>query len=259
MKITEPSTLNQRPYTKNDSQTMSDKSVKKQATETTDPVKRKRKSPNGVATNDLVLSAQIGRNEELFPNILKLYLPNGGNVADITFGKGVFWRNVDKKKYKLTPSDLTTGVDCRKLPYKANRFDCVVLDPPYMHTPGGTAHNGHQNFESYYKNNNSGNNTTKKYHEAVLDLYFNAGIEANRVLKHKGIFIVKCQDEVCANKQRLTHVELINEFITMGLVCEDVFVLIRNGRPGVSRVITQIHARKNHSYFLVFRKTKKIE
>jgi hypothetical protein len=65
---------------------------------------------------------------------------------------------------------------------------------------------------------------------------------------------VKCQDEVCANKQRLTHVELINEFTAMGFVPEDVFVLVRTNKPGVSRVVKQVHARKNHSYFLVMRK-----
>src|SRR5207302_2024538 len=127
-------------------------------------------------------------------------------------------------------------------------------DPPYMHTPGGTAHDGHQNFEHYYKNNGTGNNGGKKYHEAVLDLYFTAGSEAARVLRPGGILIVKCQDEVCANRQRLTHVEIINELSDTGFVVEDLFVLLRRNRPGVSRVLKQVHARKNHSYFLVFRK-----
>ncbi len=44
----------------------------------------------------------------------------------------------------------------------------MVFDPPYMHTPGGTAHDGHQNFEQYYKNNGE-KLTALKYHEAVLD------------------------------------------------------------------------------------------
>jgi hypothetical protein len=38
----------------------------------------------------------------------------------------------------------------------------------------------------------------------------------------------------------------------MGFVAEDLFVVVRKNRPGVSRMITQVHARKNHSYFLVF-------
>lgn len=145
-------------------------------------------------------------------------------------------------------------MDCRKLPYGNNSIECVVFDPPYMHTPGGTAHVNHQNYESYYKNNQA--NSEKKYHEAVLDLYFTAAREAWRVLSEGGIYIVKCQDEVCANQQRLTHVELINKLQQYGFVTEDLFVVIRSGRPGVSRLLTQAHARKNHSYFVVFIKPK---
>ena len=36
---------------------------------------------------------------------------------------------------------------------------------------------------------------------------------------------------------------------------EDLFVMIRNNRPSISTLKKQVHARKNHSYFLVFRKT----
>ncbi|HLH42083.1 MAG TPA: hypothetical protein VKV74_03780 [Bryobacteraceae bacterium] len=211
-----------------------------------------RKSPDGIATNNLVLSAAVGNNADLFPSVIGLYVSKGSVVADVTYGKGVFWQNVPANAYTVHATDLKTGVDARKLPYKDASLDCVVFDPPYMHTPGGTAHVGHQNFEGYYKNN--GNNTTGlKYHEAVLDLYFKSAAEAFRVLKRDGIYIVKCQDEVCACKQRLTHVEIINQ-LTDRFIAEDIFVLVRHGKPGVSRILRQRHARKNHSYFLVFRK-----
>lgn len=216
--------------------------------------KKKRKSPDGVATNDLVLSAYLGTNDSVFPFVLSLYVAPGSTVADVTYGKGVFWRQVPKDVYKLLPSDLSGGVDCRKLPYEDKALDCVVFDPPYMHTPGGTAHKGHQNYESYYRNNQA--TSDKKYHEAVLDLYFSAAREAFRVLRDSGVYIVKCQDEVCANQQRLTHVEIINQLSEYGFVVEDLFVVVRTGRPGVSRLLTQGHARKNHSYFLVFLKSK---
>jgi len=214
--------------------------------------KKKRRSPSGSPTNRLIFSSYMGSNSEVFPLILDLYVPKESIVADVTYGKGVFWRSIPAKRYKLKASDLNNGVDCRQLPYDNESIDCVVFDPPYMHTPGGTAHKGHQNYEQYYQNNQTQNE--KKYHEAVLDLYFSGSKEAFRVLKNKGILIIKCQDEVCANRQRLTHVEIINELLKMNFIIEDLFVVLRNGRPGVSRVIRQKHARKNHSYFLVFRK-----
>lgn len=216
--------------------------------------RRKRKSPAGVATNDLIFSAYQGSNDALFPRVLGLYVAPGSKVADVTYGNGVFWKDIPKSKYKLLASDLKTGVDCRQLPYADASLSAVVFDPPYMHTPGGTAHVNHQNYEGYYANNVAANGITKKYHDAVLELYFQTSHEAFRVLRPDGIFIVKCQDEVCANQQRLTHIEVINEYAARGFVVEDLFVLMRTNRPGVSRLLRQVHARKNHSYFIVFRK-----
>ena len=212
--------------------------------------KQKRKSPDGVATNDLVFTAYSGTNDDVFPFVLSLYVKPGSIVADVTYGNGVFWRKVPTGIYDLRGTDLVEGVDCRHLPYQDDSIDCIVFDPPYMHTPGGTAHINHQNYEGYYRNNLA--SSEKKYHEAVLDLYYTAAREAWRTLQPGGIYIVKCQDEVCANRQRLTHVEIINELQQYGFVTEDLFVVVRNGKPGVSRLLTQAHARKNHSYFIVF-------
>ena len=212
----------------------------------------KRVVRHGVATNDLVLSAYLEGNDTVFPKILDLYVKPGSVVADVTYGEGVFWRDVDPGSYDLRSTDVKTGIDCRNLPYRDREIDCVVLDPPYMHSPGGSAHRSHDAFEKYYANNESGGQTNRKYHDAVLDLYIEAGAEAYRVLRERGVFIVKCQDEVCANRQRFTHVEIMNAYEEMGFVAEDLFVVVRKNRPGVSRMIKQVHARKNHSYFLVF-------
>jgi len=218
------------------------------------PARKHRKSPAGTATNDLIVSAYQGVNADVFPHVLGLYVAPGSRVADVTYGRGAFWKHVDSKRYHVVASDVTTGVDCRNLPYADASVDCTVLDPPYMHTPGGTAHVEHQNFEQYYQNNGGGNSTGAKYHEAVLQLYYAAAREAWRVLKNGGVLIVKCQDEVCACQQRLTHIELVNELTAKLFRVEDLFVVMRTNRPGVSRVLRQQHARKNHSYFLVFRK-----
>lgn len=233
--------------------------------------KKKRKTPDGVSTNDLVHSAFVGTNDGLFPHVARLHIPKGSLVADVTYGKGVFWKSVDLRDYKLFKSDIKISrvnkktlnetennsliADCCFLPYPNNKFDAVVFDPPYMHTPGGSAHTNHQNYEEYYGNNTPLGSTGAKYHDAVLELYFFAAKEAFRVIKDGGIYIVKCQDEVCANQQRLTHVEIINEITQYGFVTDDLFVLVRNSKPGVSRMLNQYHARKNHSYFLVFRKS----
>ena len=212
----------------------------------------KRIVKNGKATNDLIFSATDQGNDKIFPEILKLYVRRGSVVADVTYGKGVFWRQVPKRYYQVLATVIQDGVDCRDLPYADESIDCVVLDPPYMHSPGGTAHEVHAAFERHYRNNGTGNLTNGKYHEAVLELYVDAGREAWRVLRERGVLVVKCQDEVCSNRQRFTHVEIMTAYEDMGFVSEDLFVVMRKNRPGVSRAVRQVHARKNHSYFLVF-------
>jgi hypothetical protein len=220
----------------------------------------KRRSPDGVTTSKLIHTAHVGTNEELFPLILDLHVPPGSIVADVTYGKGIFWKNVPKGKYTLLATDIEMGIDCRSLPYENGTIDCVVLDPPYMeglyrrsltHMAGSGTYAA---FRSTYSN---GQPTVEgpKYHDAVLDLYFKAGKEAYRVLRRNGILIVKCQDEVSANTQHLTHVEIIVYYQSLGFYAKDLFVLVRPNRPAVSRIKKQEHARKNHSYFLIFVKT----
>ena len=225
------------------------------------PTPSGRKRPAGVATTNLVVSAYVGNNADVFPNVLRLHVPEGSKVADVTFGKGVFWRNVRVDEYDLHPSDIADGVDCRNLPYEDGSFDCVVFDPPYMEgffRDGNATKAGagtHTTFRDHYSN---GNETPTerggKWHAAVVELYEQGGGEAHRVLRDGGVLIVKCQDEVSANRQNLTHVEIINAYSEMGFFCKDLFVVVRPNRPGMSRMLKQVHARKNHSYFLVFGK-----
>ena len=217
----------------------------------------KRKSPEGLSTTDLILSAHIAGNEDVFQHVLQLHVPHGAVVADVTYGMGIFWRHVPGSAYKLKASDIKTGVDCRALPYANASIDALVLDPPYMeglhrrstsHLAGSGTHAA---FRAFYSNGDA-KRGGPKYHDAVLDLYYSAGREAARVLRANGVLIVKCQDEVSANRQRLTHVEIIIEYAKYGYYCKDLFVVVRRNRPVVSRMKGQVHARKNHSYFLVF-------
>lgn len=217
----------------------------------------KKRVQGGIATSDVVMSAYVGGNAEVFPYILSLHVPEGATIADVTYGKGVFWKNVPKHLYKILPSDIATGIDCRRLPYGDASLDCVVLDPPYMEGLFRTNSNhmaGSGTYAAFRDHYSDGEETTEgpKWHAAVVDLYFKAGREANRVLKDSGVLIVKCQDEVSANRQNLTHVEIINEYEKIGFYAKDLFIVVRPNKPAVSRLKKQVHARKNHSYFLVF-------
>lgn len=216
----------------------------------------------GVSTTDVVMSAFVTGNAEVFPQILQLHVPEGSRIADVTYGGGVFWRNVVLSKYDLVPSDIANGIDCRSLPYDDGSLDAVVLDPPYMEglLRGNTEHKAGSGsfsaFRQYYSNGDEKSHGPK-WHAAVSDLYYKAGAEGFRVLKDNGVMIVKCQDEVSANRQWLTHVEIINHYEKLGFYTKDLFVVVRQNKVGITRLKKQVHARKNHSYFLIFVKIPK--
>ena len=225
----------------------------------TDP---ERRCQSGRATSSVVHSSFLGNNEDIFPKILHLHVPKGSVVADVTWGKGVFWNKVPKGDYELLATDIQSGTDCRSLPYADSSIDCVVLDPPYMEglfRKSETHMAGDGTYSAFRKSYSNSKATTKgpKWHAAVAYLYFEAIDEAQRILKEDGVLIVKCQDEVSANTQRLTHVEIIIHAERAGFYTKDLFVITRFNKPSLSRLKQQEHARKNHSYFLVFRKIRK--
>ena len=222
---------------------------------------KKRRVQSGVATAAAVLSAHTAGNAELFPQVVALHVPPGAVVADVTYGGGVFWRRVPPGRYRLLASDLATGTDCRALPYADGSIDAVVLDPPYMEgllrakaeTRGGLG--THAALRSAYSSGQeAAGPASRRWHQAVLDLYLEASGEARRVLRDHGVLIVKCQDEVSANRQELTHVQIVCALAELGFYARDLFVLVRPNRPNIARLVRQVHARKNHSYFLVFQK-----
>lgn len=60
-----------------------------------------------------------------------------------------------------------------------------------------------------------------------------------------------------SGKQCWMHVEIQRMGEKMGLFMEDLFVLVQKTQPA-SRWPMQYHARKNHSYFLVLSRDKRV-
>jgi len=185
------------------------------------------------------VTGRVGTNADLFPSILKMYVKDGATVADVTYGRGVFWRNVEKDKYQLKATDLQDGVNFCALPYDAASIDALILDPPYMH--GGATIK--DSINQCYKNQNTS-------HESVVRLYAGGILEAARVLKKKGRIIVKTQDEIESGRQRHTHIEIIQLLEIFGYRILDTFVLVQPTMPAM-REKYQLSARKNHSYAIV--------
>ena len=176
-------------------------------------------------------------------------MPKGAKVADVTFGKGAFWKNVNMSRFEFFPSDIVTCPDTcydfMDLPYEDGVFDVVVFDPPYAHNPGKMM------VDKNYQNKAT---SSGKYHDDILEMYRLGMLEAIRVLENEGYLFVKCKDEVESSVQRWSHVELFLLANAMGLYARDLFVLCVSQKRTHVQVKGQQHARKNHSYLWVFEK-----
>ena len=192
---------------------------------------------------------------DIIQNIIQLYIPQGKIDADVTYSKGVFYKNgnIQEPQYKfdINPQTVdTVQADCRNLPLPDNSINSLMFDPPFLATTGkslSTQENNNLILRrfGYYRNE-------KELHK----FYQDALNEFNRVLINNGILIVKCQDKISSGKQYLSHVFIINQAIEQGFYPEDIFILLAKSRIVADwQIKNQKHARKFHSYFIVFRKS----
>jgi hypothetical protein len=201
-----------------------------------------------------VLTAHNGTNAELFPEVLRIYAQPGSRILDMTYGNGVFWKKVEPI-YCAEFNDLFNQKaeyreDFRSTSWPDGSFDVVVLDPPYMFGAGGKD----SVMDTQYKNGKYRENDVYKGVAAIVQLYREGMTEARRILKHGGYLMVKCMDLIQGGKQHRIHFSLLDVAVKeLGMVDEDLFVLVSNGNP-IMRHSYQLHARKNNSFLWVFRK-----
>lgn len=183
---------------------------------------------------------------EILQNILDLYCQNGFEL-DPTYSKGNFYKNgIPQPKYKFDINPQNEDIqkaDCRKLPFKNNTINNIIFDPPFIagiqnKSDDGIIINRFGSFKNVSKE------LWKFYHES-LD-------EFKRILKPDGILIFKCQDTIDSGKQCLSHIEIINYALQIGFYPKDLFILLAKQRLIGKHHWKQQHARKFHSYFIVF-------
>lgn len=205
--------------------------------------------------SEFCYSTEFGTSADVFRKVLALYVPEFSVIADLTYGKGVFWKKVDMNRYTVLPSDLypksiiVLRMDARKTSYEDETLDAVVIDPPYgnMSTKTRTDH-----LEERY------NLASLKTPAALYEWYAACIDEAFRILRMKGILIVKCQDFVDGGKPHWIAEDIWLYAIRAGASAEGKINMVPPAKPRIRHPDRpQQHERKNHSTFWVFRKKRK--
>jgi hypothetical protein len=191
--------------------------------------------------------------QEIIKNIINLHIPSKKIECDPTYSKGIFYKNgiIEEPllKFDLNPqSDNVVKSDCRTLPIDDNSLNSLMFDPPFVCSSGPSLTQNTNNKSLIISKRFSSFNSEKElwefYSESLKEFY--------RVLNKNGVLIFKCQDIVYHNTNFLSHIFITNEAVKIGFYPKDLFILTSKSRIISGKVKNQEHARKFHSYFLVF-------
>lgn len=189
------------------------------------------------------------RQDSILQSIIELFLPAGKIKCDPCFNKGGFYRSG-----KIEVPDLISDIeplseeikklDCRDLPYKNNSISSILFDPPYITYAGKNNEHRMKKYGSF------------KNRKELFDMYEKSFICFHRILKSKGILIVKCQDSTYGPDMSLLHIDaVILPCRVIGFKVLDLFLLLSKTRPE-RRDQGQKRSRKYHSYFIVMEKRR---
>ena len=188
------------------------------------------------------------KQDEIIESILHLHSVNNRIDVDATYSIGNFYKGgIQKPEYKFDINPQAEGVlqaDARHLPLGYESVYTIMFDPPFLIKTGDG---------SIIKDRFSCFPDVK----SLWQFYYDSLKEFNRVLKPKGIVIFKCQDAVLGSGQHFMHVEIMNYAVQIGFYPKDLFILLFKNRMYQEKDLTgQQHARKHHTYFWVFQKSK---
>lgn len=192
---------------------------------------------------DKVKSASFDE-RQIIQWIMRLYLDGQGFDADVTYSTGHFWYDLPQPRFKfdLKPQvEDVIAADARRLPIASGSLRSIMFDPPF--TVGGGIPGKIKKRFAFIRDKSE-----------LFHFYTCALSELSRILVEGGTAVIKCQDVITGGRQVWSHMHLMNEAEKFGLAAIDLFVLIASSFIWSPNMAKQQHARKIHSYFLVFRK-----
>jgi len=202
-------------------------------------------------------SVWTGEDADLIERLLQFYpRQNPKHILDATVNGGRFWRGTKRKIIGLDiepcykPSVIA---DNTQMPFKGDFFDVVVYDPPHIPNQG---RDQQKDFNARF---GLGSRSPKEMGYTFSHTFPPFVQEAYRILKPEGVLLCKITDYVHHHRYQWAHVELILAARKVGFQPCDCIVKIRKGPIIDPKWKTAHHSRRQHCYWLVFRKSNKCE
>ena len=196
-------------------------------------------------------SIWTGNDSELLKIIIPLYCQTGTElIVDATAGSRVMWKGVKEFKPVFCDIDHCKNPDIvthwEDLHNHIKDADLIIFDPPHWPTTSGS-----NNFNNRYglKKMPSGPGAAK----LSFDEFFPSARES---IKKGGCVFVKTCDLVNGGRNHWSSLHAIDVAENNGFTLVDWIIKIRKSYRKSSTWKNQIHARKVHSHWLIFREGK---
>jgi len=203
---------------------------------------------------DPLPSVWEGDDGELLERMLTFYPKHPPErILDATVNAGRFWRHSDRRIVGLdieAKHKPTVVGDNRRMPFRDDCFDAVVYDPPHVPNQG---RDQQKDFASRF------GLTVKSKSNSLAHLYPPFAAEAYRVLKPEGVLLAKIADYVHGHKTHWAHIDMVLAAQAAGFTPCDCIVKVRKGPIVDPKWKKAHHARRQHCYWLVFRRSAKCE
>ena len=187
-----------------------------------------------------------GTDKEILQAMSDIHLRGKWFEADITYSKGIFYKDIQEPKIKsdLIPLfDDVVEADSTNLDYlKDSSVESIVFDPPFLF----------RNRKAKNDDKMCGRFSYFKSNEELLEMYKKSLVATFSKLTNKGYLFFKCQD-MTDNKFFCTHNDIINMAKEIGFELKDIFIKASNSKLQADAVQQNCGA-KVHSYWLVLKK-----
>jgi SAM-dependent methyltransferase len=206
---------------------------------------------------DPLPSVWDGTDAELIERMLDYYprkVPEA--ILDATVNAGRFWVGSSRPVtgMDIDPRHKPDVVgDNTDMPFKDGSFDVVVYDPPHVPNQG---RDNQKDFNTRFglvvkASAKQGYNFSHTFPPFCREAY--------RVLRPEGILLCKIADYIHNHRYQWAHVEFLNAAVAAGFTACDCIVKVRKGPITDPKWKTAHHARRQHCYWLILRKSKKCE